>query len=161
MRLMTQDRWTALVCLAFAAFVIVTMPAQTSDRAIPGARGFDLLDGAFFPKIAVALFAIASIWLFVAGRPAQPQEDAAEPPGLTPRDFVYACALTLGVLAYVWLLPAAGYLASTILAVAVLAVICGQRSWLGLLIGAVIFPVVVYYLFAGLFMVPLPRADFW
>lgn len=167
MRLMTQDRWTALVCLAFAGFVIVTMPSQTSDRAIPGARGFDLLDGAFFPKIAVTLFVLASLWLFVAGRPAPPQampeagglEDEAA--GLGLRDFLYACALTLGILGYVQLLPVAGYLASTMLAVAALALICGQRSWPGLFVGAVVFPLVVYYLFARIFLVPLPRAGLW
>jgi hypothetical protein len=180
MRLMTQDRWAALACLAFAAFVIVTMPGQTSDRPIPGARGFDILDGAFFPKVAVTIFLIAAVWLFVASRPKrrEPQADETpstaadeeirfvaaaedEPEGLTLRDFGYATALTLGVLAYVQLLPVAGYILSTILAIAVLALICGQRSWLGLLIGAVLFPVAVYYVFAGIFLVPLPRAELW
>jgi putative tricarboxylic transport membrane protein len=181
MRLMTRDRWAAVVCLVFAAFVIVTMPGQTSDRPIPGARGFDLLDGAFFPKIAVTLFVIASLWLFITGRPsgsaagpAEPPHAAKsgdgirfvaeaddEPPGLTLADFLYACGLTLGVLAYVQLLPVAGYLVSTMLAVAVLALICGQRSWLGLFAGAVIFPVVVYYLFGEIFRVPLPRPELW
>jgi hypothetical protein len=173
---MTQDRWAALVCLAFAVFVIIAMPYQTSDRPIPGARGFDLLDGAFFPKFAVAIFIVASVWMFISGArdvpsplpgaasmgaPSAASGMDEEPPGLTLRDFLYASALTVGVLAYVVLLAWAGYLLSTILAVTMLALVCGQRSWLGLFVGAVLFPIVVYYAFAHLFMVPLPRAQFW
>jgi hypothetical protein len=170
---MTPDRWLAVGCLAFAAFVIAAIPSQTSDRPIPGARGFDLLTGAFFPKLAVALFVLASLWLIVetivrarrkvhgappAGAGAQAPE---EPPGLTLRDFLYALGLTAGVLIYVQVLGYMGYLASTIPAVAILAWICGQRSWRGFFFGAVVFTLVVYFSFAHLFMVPLPRAQFW
>ena len=182
-RWMTQDRWAAVVCFVIAAFVIATIPGQTSDRPIPGARGFDLLTGAFFPKLAVALFIAAAIWLFIEGRPGRAQlratassdeagapgaeQDVTEPkareelPGLTLRDLLYASGLTAGVLVYVQLLAPLGYLLSTITAVTVLALVCGQRSWVGLLLGAVLFPLVVYYSFAHVFMVPLPRAQLW
>lgn len=183
-RWMTQDRWAAVACMAIAAFIIAAIPYQTSDRPIPGARGFDLLDGAFFPKIAVTLFLVAAVWLFVEGRPKAPAGQGApgaagneagsegdgstwvaamedEPPGLTLRDFLFATGLTVGVLFYVQLLGWFGYLASTIAAVIVLSLICGQRSWFGMLLGAVVFPVVVYFLFTELFRVPLPRMELW
>lgn len=161
---MTADRWTAVTCMVISAVVIAAMPYETSDRPIPGARGFDLLDGAFFPKIAVTLFLIAAIWLFLEGwnKPADAAENEDDqPPGLSFRDLAYASGLTALVLIYVQFLGYFGYLVSTIAAVAILALICGQRSWLGLLLGAVLFPIVVYYLFAELFLVPLPRAQFW
>jgi hypothetical protein len=167
-RWMTRDRWAAVVCFIIVAFIVAVIPSQTSDRPIPGARGFDLLTGAFFPKLAVALFLAAAVWLFIEGRPGRGQASADpggapddEPPGLTLRDLSYAVALTAGVLVYVQLLGWLGYLLSTIPAVAVLALVCGQRSWTGLLLGAVLFPLVVYYSFAHIFMVPLPRVQLW
>jgi hypothetical protein len=156
---------------------------------MPGARGFDLLDGAFFPELAVALFAFASVWLFFHARPrpidaaseekpAEPVEaDAAapgtgpasepifvhehEPPGMAIRDLLWALALTGGVLVYVRLLEPLGYLAATILGVSLLAYICGQRSLLGFFMGGVVFPAVLFYLFTRVFMVPLPQGQFW
>lgn len=174
--LMNQDRWTAVVCLAIAVFVVLAIPSQTSDRPLPGARGFDKLDGAFFPELAVTLFMIAAIWLFIEARPkkATPASGAAgtasidtqtalseiEPPGMTLRDLIWALALSGGMLAYVQFLGPLGYLLCTIVGVAVLAFVCGQRSPVGFFLGAVVFPAAVYYLFTRLFLVPLPRGVF-
>jgi hypothetical protein len=54
-----------------------------------------------------------------------------------------------------------GYLAATIIGVLLLAWVCGQRSLVGFVIGGIIFPVVVFYLFTRGFMVPLPRGELW
>jgi hypothetical protein len=161
-RRLTQDQWTAVVCLAIAVLFILAIPSQTSDRPLPGARGFNVLDGAFFPRIAVALFAVAGIWLFFEARPGSRREAETDdqPPGMTLRDLVWSLALSGGVLAYVQLLQPVGFLLSTIIGVSVLAFVCGQRSWLGFLLGGVVFPVVIFYLFSKLFMVPLPRGLF-
>jgi putative tricarboxylic transport membrane protein len=159
-RRITPDRWLAIVCLGIAGLIIAAMPSQTSDRAIAGARGFDLLTGAFFPKLAVIVFVLAALWLFIEGRPGR-TDPADAPPGLSVRNLLYASILTAGVLVYVQLLGLLGYIISTIIAVTALALLLGQRSWLGLLVGAVLFPLVVYYAFAHIFMVPLPRSDLW
>lgn len=158
---MNQDRWTAVTCLAIAVGIVLAIPSQTSDRPLPGARGFDKLDGAFFPEIAVTLFIIAAIWLFIEARPRK--EAAAipvpvdQPPGMTLRDLAWAVALSGGMLVYVQFLDPLGYLTCTIVGVSVLAFICGQRSPIGFLLGAVVFPAVIFFLFTRLFMVPLPR----
>jgi Tripartite tricarboxylate transporter TctB family len=165
-RWMNQDRWTAVTCLVIGVLIVLAIPSQTSDRPLPGARGFDKLDGAFFPEIAVTMFIVAAIWLFIEARPrkgaatiALPASDE-EPPGMTLRDFLGAVALSGGMLAYVQFLNPAGYLICTIVGVAILAFICGQRSPLGFLLGAVAFPAAIFYLFTRLFMVPLPRVFF-
>lgn len=178
--ILTQDRLTAIACMILAAAALVAIPYQTSDRPIPGARGFDVLDGAFFPKIAVALFLIAAIWLFVEGRPGRrgaaaamgetpdagplseaepPEEEAA--PGIGPRDFLWAVAISGSLFLYVQLLEPLGYLAATILGVTALAWVCGLRSLVGALFVGLVYPAAVYYLFSKLFMVPLPRGDLW
>jgi Tripartite tricarboxylate transporter TctB family len=185
-RWMTHDRWTAVVCFAIAVFVILAIPSQTSDKPLPGTRGFNVLDGAFFPRIAVALFIIASVWLFFEGRPeaaqtsgggtgnneglptVAPSTTSADadidlddgPQGITLRDLLWALGLTGGLLIYVQLLEPVGYLLSTIVGVSILAYVCGQRSWVGIALGGVVFPAVVFYLFTRLFMVPLPRGPF-
>jgi hypothetical protein len=173
---LTQDQWTAVACIVIAVLFTLAIPSQTSDKPLPGARGFDLIDGAFFPELAVILFAFAAVWLFFDARARRPKEVAdgdttvvdrpsvaeeVEPPGMTPLDFLWAIALSGGVLLYVQLLHPLGYLPATILGVMVLAYICGQRSLLGFITGGVVFPVVIYYLFTRLFMVPLPRGDIW
>jgi hypothetical protein len=186
---MNQDRWTAVTCLIIAVLFTLAIPSQTSDRPMPGARGFDLLDGAFFPELAVALFAFASVWLFFHARPRRIEpagqgevattggaeaapgtgpasvpilvHDEVEPPGMTIRDLLWALALSGSVLVYVQLLQPLGYLAATILGVLLLAYVCGQRSLLGFFLGGVVFPVVIFYLFTRVFMVPLPRGEFW
>jgi len=133
-----------------------------------------LIDGAFFPKIAVILFGFSAIWLFFDARARRAKAAAeegvvtrpnvaeeAEPPGMTLSDLAWATALTGGVLVYVELLQPFGYLAATILVVLVLAFVCGQRSLLGFFLGGIVFPTVIYYLFTRLFMVPLPHGEFW
>jgi hypothetical protein len=193
MRSMNQDRWTAVACLVIAVLVVLAIPSQTSDRPLPGARGFDILDGAFFPKIAVSLFIIAAIWLFIEARPRRAagaatsddgstpevrsgqgaQQDRSglstagsvlisddQPPGMTLRDLAWAVALSGGMLIYVQVLDSLGYLPCTIVGVVLLALVCGQRSPVGLFFGGVIFPAAVFYLFTRLFMVPLPRGFF-
>lgn len=164
-----------MACFVIAVFVVLAIPSQTSDRPLPGARGFDKLDGAFFPEIAVTLFIIAAIWLFIEARPRKPAAKAAspalvsggeltgsdaEPPGMTLRDLIFAVALSGGLLVYVQFLAPLGYLLCTIVGVSILAFVCGQRSLLGFLFGGVVFPAVVFYLFTRLFMVPLPRGFF-
>lgn len=162
-KFMTQDRWAALTCMVIAAAVVAALPYQTSSRPIPGARGFDLLDGAFFPKIAVALFLIASIWLFIEGRRrADVALDEAEvETSISLRDFIWAVSLSGGLLVYVQLLGPFGYLPVTVAGVALLSWICGQRSPLGIFVVSVVYPAAVYYLFSRVFMVPLPRGDLW
>ena len=165
-RWMTQDRWTALTCLIIGIVVALAIPSQTSDRPIPGARGFDILDGAFFPKIAVTLFIVAAIWLFFEAQPRPGDGDRAgasvakgedEPPGITLRDFLLSLVLVGGVLVYVQLLDVVGYVICTIVGVCLLAAAGGQRSLRGFLLGGVAFPVAIYFLFTELFFVPLPR----
>lgn len=165
---MNQDRWTAVTCFVIAVAVVLAIPSQTSDRPLPGARGFDILDGAFFPELAVILFAVAAIWLFIEARPRQTagsgddpvivSED--QPPGMTVGDLIWAIALSGGVLVYVQLLEPFGYLPCTIVGVLILAFICGQRSWSGFFFGGIVFPSIVFYVFTRFFMVPLPRGDF-
>jgi Tripartite tricarboxylate transporter TctB family len=173
---LTQDQWTAVTCIVIAVLFALSIPSQTSHKPLPGARGFDLIDGAFFPEIAVILFALAAVWLFFDARARRPEArpdvvegmvtrpqiaDEVEPPGMTFRDLAWAIALSSGVLFYVQLLHPLGYLPATILGVLVLAYICGQRSLLGFVTGGVVFPTALYYLFTRLFMVPLPRGDIW
>lgn len=177
-RILTQDRLTAIACMILAGAAIVAIPYQTSDRPIPGARGFDILDGAFFPKIAVTLFLIAAVWLFVEGRrgsgagaaldgaeadtlPVAEPADVEAAPGISPRDFLWAVAISGGLVVYVQLLEPLGYLAATILGVTALAWVCGLRSLIGTLFVGFVYPATVYYLFSKLFMVPLPRGDLW
>ena len=171
-RILTQDRITALACMALGVAALVAIPYQTSNRPIPGARGFDILDGAFFPKIAVALFLVAAIWLFFEGRLRRGGDtgDASVAPeaevvdgdhAISPRDFLWALALTGALLLYVQFLEAAGYLTATIVGVIALAWICGLRSLIGTLIVGFVYPLAVYLLFSRLFMVPLPRGDLW
>lgn len=165
-RWMNQDRWTAVTCLVIAVFIVLAIPSQTSDRPLPGARGFDKLDGAFFPKIAVTLFIIAAIWLFIEARPRKKAAALAvtapgdQPPGVTLRDLVWALGLSGGMLIYVQFLDSLGYMICTVIGVSILAFICGQRSPVGFLLGAVVFPVAIFYLFTRLFMVPLPAGIF-
>jgi len=165
---MNQDRWTAVTCFVIAVAVMLAIPSQTSDRPLPGARGFDLLDGAFFPELAVILFAFAAVWLFIEVRPRKIDSGMGapdvvsddQPPGMTLGDLFWALALSGGVLIYVQLLEPFGYLPCTIVGVLILAFICGQRSWSGFFFGGIVFPSIVFYLFTRFFMVPLPRGEF-
>ena len=184
-RLMNPDRWSSVVCLIISVILIVALPSQTSDSPLPGVRGFEVLDGAFFPKIALVLFVIASVWLFIEARPrlvrtraeseagtgslqATPSEQEIATvtadggvPGMGLRDLLLSAGLPLGVLCYVQVFEFTGYLLTSIIGVSLLAVVCGQRSWVGLFCGGVVFTTIVYFLFSRLFLVPLPRGTLW
>lgn len=174
-RWMTQDRWTALVCIILSVLVVLAIPSQASHVPLPGTRSGGFLDGAFFPELAVAIFFVAAVWLFLEARPKSREERSLpeeaspiplpaaeeEPPGISGVAFLKALAMTAGLLVYVQFLEPVGYLASTIVGVIVLAFVCGQRSWVGAFLGGIVFPVAIYFLFLDVFRVPLPRGDIW
>src|SRR5690606_23812000 len=142
-KFMTQDRWVAVACGVIAAALVAALPYQTSSRPIPGVRGFDLLDGAFFPKIAIMLFVLAAIWLFFEGsrrdeQSSAPLGDERDAKTISRSNFLWALGLSGGLLVYVQLLRPFGYLPSSIVGVALLAWICGQRSILGFLAVSVV-----------------------
>jgi hypothetical protein len=174
-RWMTQDRWTAVVCILISVLVVLAIPSQASHVPLPGTRSGGFLDGAFFPELAVAVFFAAAAWLFIEAKPKSPEEAAAptdspdaiaatedeEPPGISAIALVKSLAMTAGLLVYVQFMEPVGYLPATIVGVTILAFVCGQRSWIGAILGGIVFPVAIYFLFLDVFRVPLPRGDIW
>jgi hypothetical protein len=120
---------------------------------------------AAFPTVVGVVFALAGLWRFLFGRaaPAEgegeaevgaPAAAAASARGLSTRGKFYAMWVVL--LGYMATMPHLGFPVATVIALALLFSLLGERRWLvsgGLALGGT---AVIYVAFAGLLAVQLP-----
>ncbi len=115
----------------------------------------DLLGPTFFPRTLAILLVVASAALVVRSLRARRGEGEEPPPaGDAPHRLVWTLALTV---AYLLLLPRAGYLLLTPVYLGAFAYLLGYRSWKPLVGTAVGVTVALYLIFGRMLGVRLPR----
>jgi putative tricarboxylic transport membrane protein len=158
-----------IVCFAFAAFV------YWIAGGIPAVTATDNLGGRFFPRMISVGLMIASLGLIVTGllgmeisggtaRGGKPPADEAAP---EPRDQgarfgpgeVRLVAFVAVLIAYTLALPNLGYVASSLIAFAAMIAIIGERRPLQVILGSVGITALLYFVFAIVFAMNLPRGS--
>lgn len=114
----------------------------------------DLLGPAFFPRTLAILLGVASVALIVRRRRVTGGAGEAPPAGEAPHRLVWTLAITV---AYLLLLPGAGYLLLTPIYLGALAGVLGYRSWAPLIGTALGLTLVLHLLFGRMLGVRLPR----
>lgn len=139
--------------LAYLALAL-QIPLSSLTTAGVGPRAFPI-------AIGIAL-ALATLALLVKGlrearddedEPAEPVEAADDTLAQSPARFGVVIALLLG---YIFLFVTLGYVISTALFVLAVTMYLDPRKWIRNLVYAVLFPLVVYFVFTELLQVTLP-----
>lgn len=146
-----------LFSLAYLAMAL-QIPSSSSLAALTGPRMFPI-------TIGVAL-ALASLALLVKGLREAPSDEDSEPaesvePVEEEDDTLAQSPIRLGVIVallfgYILLFVPLGYVISTFLFVLAVTMYLDSRHWIRNLVYAILFPLVVYFVFTELLRVTLP-----
>jgi len=115
------------------------------------------ITGRFFPTLAAILVIACGSLLAVRAYLSPPPPPDERPAGLERPALRRLLPYATIVIAYVLLIDVLGYLVSTVAALGVLLYQTGTRSWPVLALVAVVVPLLLYYLFHEVMLVPLPE----
>ncbi|MBY6092671.1 tripartite tricarboxylate transporter TctB family protein [Maritimibacter alkaliphilus] len=147
--------WLALNIDSFVRGWAFAMPGTTDSSLAP----------ATFPRLVLCLVALLAAANLVSAllRAPEPEEAAATPdsagqtgPVTLPR-VLLLCAASL---AYLALLPVAGFILTSIAAIVLGGIATGYRTWVPLLCVALLLPPATWYAFRYGMKVILPQSDF-
>ncbi|MCG3088263.1 tripartite tricarboxylate transporter TctB family protein [Sporosarcina cyprini] len=110
----------------------------------------------FFPKLILALLAIASVFLVTGAAFRMRQEAGPSPTQFDRAAIGKILALIVVLIAYILLFSVTGFIISTILFLLVAQWIFGIRKILLLGTVSIVVPVVLYIVFTMAFKIPLP-----
>lgn len=165
------NRISAFICLIFGLAYFILIYFQASPREVPGARGFGMLTGRFFPQLGGGIFILSAVFLLLKSflnesfinrtddtEILKSMLDRNESViGVSKVEFTAGALITMLGLVYVAAMPFLGYLVATIIAVFILSRSMGNKNWIYLFILSVIIPAIINYLFISILYVPLPR----
>ena len=142
------NRISAFVCLMVGLIYYVLIYYQASAREVPGARGFGMLTGRFFPQLGGGIFLLSAAFLLLKSflnesflkktddteilQSMLSRNEAVI--GVSKQEFIASALIMVLGLIYVGLMPFLGYLMATIIAVFILTRVMGNRNWLYLFI---------------------------
>jgi putative tricarboxylic transport membrane protein len=140
-----------IAATAFLAGVAVMTWESYADTYLETGQGV-AHDAVFYPRILLGVIALLAIMLGVS---ALARHSSADAPIAAMRWRV-AAALVVATSLYVVMMPLFGFLATTIVFVAVVPVLLGFRRWIMLAIVIALFPLVSWWLFVSFIGIPLP-----
>lgn len=143
---------TIMMILSIVFFIMTFSFPQESSGINPRA----------FPRFVIISTFILSGILIVQGflRIKKDRTEEKKPP-LSRKTILRIAALAIGGMVYTLLVGRIGYVIATPLLIALTMVLFEERRWLRVVTVSVLTTVIMYYLFRGIFRVPLPRSIFW
>ena len=140
--------------LALAIGIYFLIPSQVSHEAIPGTGDYVKITPALLPLICVTAFGILSLVFLV--------ESVLKPRGISTdgsigRSGLINVLITGCIFVFcVLVLEHFGYLLTVTLTLLFFHIYFGHRSLGGLILGALVVPVILYLFFNYVMLVPLP-----
>ena len=134
---------------------LICIPYQTVEDPILGARGYDILNGAFFPKISGVLLMLSGLLLLVLALITKSEDQAKRKPLFEKNEIprlIFILALGFG---YVKLVALTNYPIATALLLIVMMVLTRARNWLVIVGYSAVASLTIYYVFSELFYIPL------
>lgn len=145
---MTKDRSTGLIALVLGC-AVAYLTAQLPKSSMAGDIGPKV-----FPYISAGLLMLCGLGLLITGKKKE------ECPYYTLAELVHLGKILSVIVGYCVLLYAIGYIIATILGTFVLSFMFGRKEniqWYKSLLFAVVLTALMYYIFAKVFVLPLPR----
>lgn len=142
--------------VSIAILYLILIPYQTVDQPILGAGDREKISGAFFPKLSGYLLLISGIFLFTMaylGNTKYKKDEIKD--RFTLNELFYVVLITMAGIFYIFIISILGYIFSTIITIAILMYVTRLRNWKTNIIYPVLVSLIVYYVFAKLFYVPL------
>lgn len=151
-----RDIWTALGLFVLMG-VYLYGTYQFSDRSPPGVP-----NARTFPFLILGTLAVLTIAMLWTSRQPEPEEPAGMPEDEADVRLVEDPSLArLGLLvamllAYLWVMPRIGFLASTVILGVVMQVVIFRANWLLSLVVSAVLAAGGYWLFSEMLSIPLP-----
>lgn len=145
----------AVACILFSLFLFAVIPYQVEKPPILFGQSAGVIDPALFPRLVGGAFMLVGVWYL------RLSFDLREANGfrqLDRRAWVNVGVTIAVALIYAALLKPLGFIVSSALVVAVLAVFYGARNWPVIIAVAVGVPIGAHYLFTRWLAVVLPQA---
>jgi hypothetical protein len=148
------QRLLGIVSLTLAITVFFLIPSQVDQQPIPGTGDLVRITPAAIPSICA--FAFAILGFFFIARSFFRKGDAPAAPAIPLAALPRLAVVTITLMAYPYLMEAAGYLLTTVLLLLVLNLYFGTRKPWQLAVGAFALPLAIFYFFGRVMLIPLP-----
>jgi len=144
-----RDRIIAIVFLILCIGIYILIPYQIKDISAYK------LKPSFFPKLVLYLMGMVSLLLFITSYSTKNNKEKNDKPEPIKLD-IKKLVVIIAVLGYILTIDWIGFLLGSFLLILLLFLISGERKWIVMVLGAILLPGILYYIFANLFHVPLP-----
>lgn len=144
----------AAACVLFSIFLFAVIPSEVERPPVLFGVSSQGLDPAFFPYVVATCFLIVGLWYLYTSFSLN---DVNGFRGLTRHNYISIAFTVAMFVVYAAILIPLGFVLSSALVVAVLAVFYGARHWLTIALVAIGVPAVVYVVFRRLLTVALPE----
>jgi putative tricarboxylic transport membrane protein len=144
----------AAACVLFAIFLFAVIPSEVERPPVLFGVSSQGLDPAFFPYVVATCFLLVGLWYLYTSFSLN---DANGFRGLNRHNYTSIAFTTVMFVVYAAILLPLGFVLSSALVVAVLAVFYGARHWLTIILVAVGVPAIVYIVFRRVLTVALPE----
>ncbi|MDF2520005.1 MAG: hypothetical protein K0R84_633 [Clostridia bacterium] len=134
-------------------FIALSLLWMTQIVKLPKAMAFAGFGAGFFPQLVVILMMIVSVLLIVTDLRDKNKSTTFV---IAKENILKLILIVLLAAAYIFILPIAGYVISTIAAVFLLLLLFGLRKKVTIVLTSVLFPLAIYYLFEVALKVLLP-----
>ncbi len=148
----------ALFLTCGTASLAIFMPSLIASGGIESSQDFVTLSPIFFPRLAFGLLSLLCLsYAVIAARRLQA---ASSPSDTDEADRYTRAGLTMVVaVTYAFLVPWLGFIFSTMLMTAVVAMYLGLTNPLALLPGVFVIPIAIRFIFERLLLIALPRSE--
>ena len=146
-----------------AAGLSIFMPSLIASGGIKASQDFITLSPVFFPRLAFGLLAVLCLGYTVNSVRQFQGASSASSTDVASTDVAdrYTRAGLMMVVAvfYAFLVPWLGFIPSTMLMTAVVAIFLGITSPVALMPGTIFIPIVIRFIFERLLLIALPRSE--
>jgi putative tricarboxylic transport membrane protein len=145
----------AVACILFSVFLFLVIPYQIEKPPILFGQSAGVIDPALFPRLVAGAFLLVGLWYLKLSLELREANGFRQLDGRAWANVVVTVAVAI---VYAALLKPLGFIVSSALVIAVLALFYGARSWL--IVGAVAVgvPIAAHYVFTRWLAVVLPEA---
>lgn len=147
----------ALACIGFSLFLFLVIPYQIETPPILFGQSAGVIDPALFPRLVAGALLLIGLWYL---RASFDLDEANGLRALDRRAWLNLAVTVAAFILYAAALRPLGFILSSTILIAALALFYGARNWLAVIGVAAFVPVAAYYLFTRGLAVVLPEAPF-
>lgn len=150
-----KDIILSLVAMFLALVFMVCIPYQTEQKPILGSQGYDIINGAFFPKISAALLFLSGFLMLIITNITKSNDEVDRKPLFESNEISLLIILTTLGFGYIKLIALTNYPIATVVILIILMVLTKAGNWLMIIFYSITASLVIYYGFTKLFYIPL------